>query len=151
MTRRTYTDTEKTEALRLYETDGPSAVERTLGIPKNTVAGWAKTAGVRTVRVAKTEAATQAASVDAAALRQAVASTTIKAAATALEILTRRLNTEADLMPLKDLATVAGILVDKHQVLESITARHDTHEDARTVIGDLVAGLTADHERRHGS
>lgn len=60
-----YTQAQKDEALRLYETHGPTAVEKQLGIPKNTVASWAKLAGVRTVRSVRTREATEAKVVDA--------------------------------------------------------------------------------------
>jgi hypothetical protein len=57
MPRRTYTDAERHDALRLYETDGPRAVEDQLGIPASTVVDWAKAAGIRTRSVAtKTDA-----------------------------------------------------------------------------------------------
>lgn len=125
--RRTYTDQEKADALKLYETEGPTAVEKQLGIPKNTVAGWAKTAGVRTVRSPKTEAATQAASIDAASVRQGVASKSISAADKAVSAILDRLDTEAHELPLKDLATVLGILTDKHAVIVRMDAGTESH------------------------
>lgn len=60
-----YTQAQKDEALALYETNGPTAVEKQLGIPKNTVAGWARKAGTRTVRTERTRAAVEAKVVDA--------------------------------------------------------------------------------------
>lgn len=48
MPRRSYTPDQRTAALELYAEAGPSAVEATLGIPKGTVTGWAKAAGIRT-------------------------------------------------------------------------------------------------------
>lgn len=67
--RKTYTDQEKAEALRMYEEEGPSAVQKNLGIPKGTVTGWAKEADIRTVRNEKTRDATEAAQTDARAVR----------------------------------------------------------------------------------
>lgn len=61
---KTYTQAQKDAALALYETDGPTAVEKQLGIPKNTVAGWAKRSGVRTVRNERTRNAVEAKVVD---------------------------------------------------------------------------------------
>jgi hypothetical protein len=67
---KTYTQAQKDAALALYETDGPTAVEKQLGIPKNTVAGWAKRSGVRTVRTETTRAAVEAKVVDGKLRRQ---------------------------------------------------------------------------------
>ena len=67
---KTYTEARKTPALALYETDGPTAVEKQLGIPKNTVAAWAKRSGVRTVRTETTRAAVEAKVVDGKLRRQ---------------------------------------------------------------------------------
>jgi len=57
---KTYTQAQKDAALTLYETHGPTAVEKQLGIPKNTVAGWARKAGTRTVRPERVRAAIEA-------------------------------------------------------------------------------------------
>ncbi|WP_404285419.1 hypothetical protein [Glutamicibacter arilaitensis] len=70
MARNNYTAKQKAEALVLYREHGPTAVQKQLGIPKNTVASWAKASGVRTVRTSRTRAATEARSVDLKARRQ---------------------------------------------------------------------------------
>ena len=67
---KTYTQAQKDAALALYETHGPTAVEKQLGIPKNTVAGWAKRSGTRTVRTETTRAAVEAKVVDGKLRRQ---------------------------------------------------------------------------------
>jgi hypothetical protein len=59
-----YTEAQRAEALTLYENEGPSAVEKQLGIPKGTVTGWAKANGVQTVRNERTHEATVAAAED---------------------------------------------------------------------------------------
>lgn len=64
-----YTEEQRAEALKLYETDGPTAVTEQLGIPKQTVQDWARKAGVRTVRTASTREATEARAVDLKLLR----------------------------------------------------------------------------------
>jgi len=69
---KTYTQAQKDAALALYETDGPTAVEKQLGIPKNTVAGWARKNGTRTVRTERTRAAVEAKVADGKARRQAI-------------------------------------------------------------------------------
>lgn len=48
MARRVYTDEQREEALRLYEVVGPSEASRETGIPKGTIAAWARRGGVRT-------------------------------------------------------------------------------------------------------
>lgn len=65
-----YTPEQRAEALALYETHGPSAVTARFGIPKTTVASWAKNAGVRTVRTETTRAAVEAKVVDGKLRRQ---------------------------------------------------------------------------------
>lgn len=59
-----YTEAQRAEALALYESSGPSAVQEQLGIPKGTVTGWAKANGVRTVRNERTREAVEAVQVD---------------------------------------------------------------------------------------
>lgn len=68
-----YSPERKAEALALYAEQGPTAVQDQLGIPKNTVASWAKAAGVRTVRNQRTAEATEAIVVDGKARRAALA------------------------------------------------------------------------------
>lgn len=67
---RTYTEQQKEQALKLYEIEGPSAVQAQLGIPKSTVRGWARKQGTRTVRTERTRAATEARTADLQARRQ---------------------------------------------------------------------------------
>lgn len=61
MPQRRYTPDEKNHALDLYAEHGPTAVQDTLGIPKGTVAGWARAAGIRTRSVENLEAGLTAA------------------------------------------------------------------------------------------
>lgn len=67
-----YTEAQRAEALDLYKTDGPTAVEKQLGIPKNTVMTWAKKAGVRTVRTENTRKAVEAKIADGKLRRQGI-------------------------------------------------------------------------------
>lgn len=69
MSRRAYSDEQREEALRIYETEGPSAAAEATGVPKSTIRSWAKSDGVRTVRNQNTREATEAAQADAKALR----------------------------------------------------------------------------------
>lgn len=135
--RKTYTDQEKAEALKLYETDGPTAVQKAMGINKGTVSRWAKERGIATVATSKTAAATEAASIDAAATRQLVATKTISAADKAVSAILRRLDTEADDLPMKELATVLGILSDKHAVI----TRMDSDANEHSAVDDWIAHM----------
>ena len=65
-----YTPEQRAEALAVYETHGPTEVTARFGIPKGTVAGWAKASGVRTVRNETTRAAVEAKVVDGKLRRQ---------------------------------------------------------------------------------
>ena len=69
---KTYTQAQKDAALALYETHGPTAVEKQLGIPKNTVAGWARRTGTRTVRPERTRAAVEAKVMDGKLRRRSI-------------------------------------------------------------------------------
>lgn len=118
--RRSYTAAQQEEALRLYQTDGTTAASKATGIPKNTIQGWARKAGLRTVRSGKTQAATEAATADAAKVRANVVTKAITTVNTMLDALDRRLPNEVDALSLKDLATILGIIADKHRALATM-------------------------------
>jgi len=135
-----YTEAQRAEALELFEAEGPTAVEKQLGIPKNTVAGWAKRAGTRTVRTAKTSAATEARVADTKAVRAMVASDALDVAKLATNIIMQRLQTDPDSINARDLGTLAGIFTDKHLAL----AKHDAGNDTTatdSVVDQLLEGF----------
>ncbi|HKU03972.1 MAG TPA: hypothetical protein VJQ80_14285 [Arthrobacter sp.] len=68
-----YTQEQRAEALALYETHGPTAAGKQLGIPKETIMSWAKRAGVHTVRTEATRKAVEAKVVDGKLRRQNIA------------------------------------------------------------------------------
>lgn len=141
--RKTYTDQEKAEALRMYEEEGPSAVQKNLGIPKGTVTGWAKEADIRTVRNEKTRDATAASQADAKALRAQLevlyAQDALKLRAmlwqpstivSAGQVITTDLPTPEGM---RNLATASGIVFDK-----SVAARDaDTDNGVRGAVSLL--------------
>jgi transposase-like protein len=137
---KTYTQQQKDEALALYETRGPTAVEKQLGIPKNTVAGWARKTGTRTVRTAKTNAATDAKQADDKAVRAMIASDGLNVARMAADLIRERLLTEAHDIPVKDLATLYGIFMDKHVVLAKLDQGNDTTA-TDSVVDQLLEGF----------
>ena len=59
MARSKYTDDQKAEALRLYETEGPAEAARRTGINKNTIASWAARKGLQTDAPARLAAAVE--------------------------------------------------------------------------------------------
>lgn len=149
MAKRQYTDAQRQEALDLYETDGPTAVLRQLGIPKETVTTWAKRAGIRTVRNEKTAAATEARITDLKAVRALAASEALDVFQQATSIVRERLTSAPDEINARDIGTLAGIFADKHLAL---TKYDDTgHEAASAVdkwldhmMGDQGGGSTTD-------
>ena len=84
---RKYTDKQRQEALPLYELEGPTAVAQKLGIPKGTVAQWAKQTGTQTVRNERTAHATEAVMVDNKLRRQNIAARLYGQAESTLDIL----------------------------------------------------------------
>lgn len=160
--RRTYTDTEKAEALKLYETEGPSAVEKQLGIPKGTVAYWASSSGVRTVRNERTREATEAASLDARARRQRIVANQmliherLQAQSLAPEWRTimrgeggaEHIET-LNHVPARDAKDMMSALNSSSTIIARLDDQQTDHDDAKSVIGDLVRGLGEEYERRH--
>lgn len=158
-----YSQAQKDEALALYHTDGPTAVEKKLGIPKGTVTRWAKETGVETVSVSSTRAGTEAASVYAKARRAELAKLLLDDAHRLREQLWQpaRLvsfggkdNTLAETMldePLfvdkKNILGAVGIAVDRVVKLEDYDkSAADTSSGAVSVIDKLMAGFSQAYE-----
>jgi hypothetical protein len=81
MMRATYTDKQRSEALRLYEEQGPGAAAKATGIPKGTISSWARRAGAQTVCTEETRARVEARRVISAERRQLEAWEALEAAA----------------------------------------------------------------------
>lgn len=140
MSRRVYTDEERAEALRIYESDGPSAVLRDLGIPKGTVSRWAKAAGIGTVRNEKMAEAREAADNDSATLRAIAANQSIRVTNTIAEAIERRLAIEAETVDLKELATVYGIFADKHKLFVGMDQGNEEHNAVDAWLSHVMGG-----------
>ncbi|MGP5484586.1 hypothetical protein ACTXMZ_16555 [Brachybacterium alimentarium] len=136
--RRKYTEEQKAEALRIYKAEGTTAASKQTGIPKPTISSWARRDGMHTVRNQNTAAATEAATVDAAAARATVAGNTIRAADKAASTILERLEAEALTIPLRELATVYGILVDKHVLLARLDDTGDDYSAVDSWINHLM-------------
>lgn len=140
MGRRTYSEAEKAEALALYETAGPTAVQATLGIPKQRVTQWAKADGIRTVRNETMIEARDAAMIDWDVRRVRMAHHIGSVAEQALE------QTEQDLaegrIKGKDAAVTMAILVDKAQLLTGAATSRTAHlhadGDAKVLLDELA-------------
>lgn len=123
---RTYTDTQKADAVNLYVEHGLAEAHHRTGIPKVNLKRWANTQGVDTAAIgerasAKTAAATQASQQRWADLRAAMADRSGDMATRVLAVCEQYLE---ELVPtsvrdLQSLATTFGILVDKAQVLSN--------------------------------
>jgi transposase-like protein len=137
--RRTYSDAERIKALDIYELEGPTAVFKQLGIPKSTVARWAKEQNVGTVRNKKTEAATKATEVDAAQLRAEVAKLAISGGLKAAKIMLKRLDNEDDIST-KDLVPLFGVLVDKNIALTKANEGAEQHNDVDAYLAYIMGG-----------
>ena len=152
MARRAYTDEQREEALRLYETDGPSAVEKQLGIPKATVASWARRAGVHTVRNENVSARVDAAKLDNAERRANLVKRLYGLAEASVELVENPTEYQTILkgsMGVEDAAspgfipaqdkqremTAIGIMLDKAAVLE----KFDNDNGAGEAKGLLLA------------
>lgn len=65
-----YGPEQKAEALKIHEERGPAEAARQTGMPKNTIASWAKRKGVQTVTVANTAVAVEMAKLTREASRE---------------------------------------------------------------------------------
>lgn len=135
-----YSDEAKAEALRIFQNEGLAAASRASGATKTSIRRWAKAAGIVTEHATKTAAATEAAQIDAAAVRAATASKSIKAADAIADLILERLPTEGGLIALKDLATIQGILVDKHVVLIRADQGNDEHTAVDAWLTHVMGG-----------
>lgn len=167
MAKRTYTPEQRAEALDLYRTDGPTAVDQRMGIPKQTVQDWAKAAGVRTIRTETTAAAVEAHQADLAQRRAQLASDLmgdierlrsqffapvverkVVVADKNPEIVDVHL-TQPTFSDQKAIATSCAILVDKVQVLTGESNLRVEHRHVDAVDAQLEQ-LAAQLEAAHG-
>lgn len=140
MAKPVYSSEDKAEALRVFQDEGLAAAARASGATKTSIRRWAKAAGIVTEHATKTAAATEAAQIDAAAVRAATASKSIKAADAIADHIIERLPSEGGMVPLKDLATILGILVDKHVVLVRADQGGDEHSAVDAWLGHVMGG-----------
>lgn len=144
--RRTYTPEQREEVLEHYQQHGTAAASKHFNIPKSTINSWARSSGIRTVRNEKTEAATKAAEIDAAAVRAEASNFAIQGARAAFKILNERIEREGNLVNLKDLGIVTGILADKHLAFKAVEVDTGATDAASMLdrLFDQLGGDTAD-------
>lgn len=150
---RTYSPDEKATALNLYISDGLAHAWRITGIPKPTIASWARRAGMpHTDAAVKTEAATEAAADRAKQLREELR---VKLLEKASDLLDRMDAPHIDFKgkdsdevtypiapaaAVQNYATSVGILIDKYRLeVGEATSR----SESRSVTDDLD-----DHEKQ---
>lgn len=160
MTRRTYTDEEKGEALALYVEEGPTAVEAALGIAKSTVHTWAVAEGLRTVRNERMAEAREAIAADRAVLRERLRTELV---AKALDLLGRMDEEHIDFRGkdavqvtfpkasasgCQSYATAAAILLDKYRLeMGEATGRQEhtvettTDRELRALVAEMRPDL----------
>lgn len=159
---KTYTQEQKDEALALYETHGPTAVEKQLGIPKNTVAGWARKSGTRTVRPERVRAAIEAKVADGKLRRASIVSRLYGRTEKILDrleadtyryVVTLKDGTEVidDVEPPAEAerhhATAIGIYLDKAAKLEDYDkSASDGASAADSVVDRLMQGFRTVYE-----
>ena len=150
MSRATYTDQQKADALDLCRTQGPSEASRRTGIPKGTLARWSKDAGIDgTYRAAKTQAATEAHKADAAAKREQLKRDLLDKA---VQLLARMdephqefvgvkgnevVYDRAPAAAVKAYATSVGILIDKLRLEEGAATSREEHVNVSEVDREL--------------
>lgn len=137
--RASYTADQKAEALRLYQEQGPAAASRATSIPKGTIVSWARRQGLQSDGAAKTKAATEAASLDAAKTRALAVGKSITLAGKLLDRLDAAVDVEAE-MPAKDLAVIFGIVADKHKVLAGMDKTDETYSAVDAWLNHITGG-----------
>lgn len=142
MAKPVYSDEAKREALHIFQNEGLAAAARASGATKTSIRRWAKSAGIVTEHAAKTAAATEAAQIDAAAVRAATAGKSIQAADKIADLILERLPIEGMDIPLKDLTTVMGILADKHVVLVKMDQGSEEHSAVDAWLEHVMGGVT---------
>lgn len=161
---RTYSDDEKATALNVYASQGLAEAWRLTGIPKPTIASWARRLGLpHTDAAAKTREATEAAAERAHRLRQDLRSKLLEKAVDLLDRMDaphvefKGKDARAVTYPIapagavQNYATSAAILIDKYRLevgeatdrteTVSITDGLDDHE--RDALNDAIRGELA--------
>lgn len=136
--RRRYTEADRAAALELYVAEGPTAVQERFGVPKGTVVGWARAAGVETEVGERTRASIEVQRVAWEERRVRLAHEMGAVAELALRRARGELTgtAAASARAAKDAATAMAILVDKAQLLTGgATGRHEVSDPRQRLAG----------------
>ena len=149
MTRSTYTDKQKADALALYVEHGPSEASRRTGVPKGTLSRWAAAANLETSRPQKATEAAEAHRAYAAEQRELLKRELLTKA---LDLLARMdephqefVGTQgkdvtydrAPAQAVKAYATSVGILIDKLRLEEGASTSREEHINVSEVDREL--------------
>lgn len=157
MSRRVYSDEEKAEALTLYETVGPAEAARQSGIPKGTIAAWAKRTGVRTSATQNVREANEAQSENFKARRGRIIADLYGLAEDSVKLLKEPTQYQTILkgsmgvegpempgfIPAQDKQreiTAVGIMLDKALTLESHDASTEEHTAVDAWLAHVMGG-----------
>lgn len=134
-----YSDQQKTEAVELYVSVGPSEAERICGVPKNTICAWARKAGAKTT-ISKTAAGRAAQRVKWEDRRDGMAHDLGRVAAKALAMAEAAIDAEDGKLT-QTAITSAAIAIDKAQLLTggaTNRVEHAGYEEREKEIRALV-------------
>lgn len=157
MAKRVYTDEQREEALRIYEAEGPSAAARETGIPKGTIAAWARRGGVRTSAPQNMREANEAQSENFKARRNRIIGDLYGLAEDSLKLLKEPTQYQTILkgamgvegpempgfVPAQDKQreiTAVGIMLDKALTLESHDANTEEHNAVDAWLSHVMGG-----------
>lgn len=149
MARASYTDQQKSDALAAFVEHGPSEAARRTGIPKGTIAAWARRNGVRTVATENAHEGAEAAAAYATAKREQLKRDLLDKATALLarmdephqefvgqagkEVTYDR----APAAAVKAYATSVGILIDKLRLEEGAATSREEHVNVSEVDREL--------------
>jgi hypothetical protein len=148
MSRTHYTPEQRTQALALYVEHGPAETERHTGIPRRTIATWARRAGLKTDAPSKTAKATAAAAMK-WAQRRVVLADKLGQVSEQLAGAAQAAVAKGDGRNAQAFMTAAAIGVDKAELLTGrATSRSVTLSDASSRAAELAQVRDELKERR---
>lgn len=162
MAKRTYSDKDKSKAVKLAEKLGPAEAARRSKVPLGTLKSWMSRAGKKSKGSSKTKAATEAAQAKAALVREEVKAKRLEQLNALIDDLFKRANEKQidfkgqqakkvtyprpPAQDIKALGWSIATLIDKERVMNGeavpAPARPDDGEEAKSQIGEYVEALS---------
>ena len=149
MTRASYTDQQKSDALAAYVEHGPSEAARQTGIPKGTIAAWARRNHVQTTAPQKAAATAEATAAYAKERREQLKRDLLDKAVQLLQRMDEPhqefvgvkgnevVYSRAPAAAVKAYATSVGILIDKLRLEEGAATSREEHVNVSEVDREL--------------